>query len=176
MDILPSLRPGALTVVQAPQAAAEVFSALAARLALRGPLTVLDGGNRFQPYRVARLLRERTAQVSAAAGRLFVRRAFTCYQMTALLEATLALPQPYLVLDLLACFHDEQVPPGEAARLLDLCLRQLRRLGARAPVAVSLSPAPAAGRDFLVARVCAQADCLFLPPPPPAGPQQPGLW
>lgn len=39
-----------LTVVCAPQAAREQVSALGAELTLRGSLTVLDGGNRFQAW------------------------------------------------------------------------------------------------------------------------------
>ena len=61
---------------------------ITAQLALRGEVTVLDGGNRFQAYPVAHLIRRQTPDVRAAAERLFIRRAFTCYQMLALLENT----------------------------------------------------------------------------------------
>jgi len=86
MELLPALRPGARLI---------------AELVLRGSVTVLDGGNRFQPYRVAQMSRQRTAEVNSATKRIFIRRAFTCTQMLALLENTPSLRQPYILLDLL---------------------------------------------------------------------------
>jgi len=161
MDILPALFPAKLVAVCAPGAAREPIAHLTAALALCGSLTVLDGGNRFQPYRVAQLLRQKTTRVDQAARNIFIRRAFTCYQMLALLETTPALRQPYLVLDLLATFYDEHVREREAHRLLDACLRELERLSRGAPVVVSLSPVLLAERAFLVESVCARAGHVF---------------
>ena len=48
--------------------------------------------------------------------RIFIRRAFTCFQMQALLDNTPSLPQPHIILDLLATFYDEQVPEREINR------------------------------------------------------------
>ena len=176
MNILPVLHTGALLVVCAPHAAREPVSALAAELALRGSLTVLDGGNRFQPYRVARLLRQQTVEVDRAAKRLFIRRAFTCYQVLAMLEGTPALRQPYLVLDLLASFYDEQLQAREAARLLEACLRQLERLCQLAPVVVTLAPPLVPERAFLLEQVCARAGRVLLPDAPAPQASQPALF
>jgi hypothetical protein len=162
MDILPTLHSSAQIVVCAPHAAREQVAALAAELALRGPLTVLDGGNRFQPYFVAKLLRQHTVQVDSAVKRLFIRRAFTCYQMLALLEDTPALRQPYLILDLLATFYDDHINEREARRLLDACLLQVERLRQLAPVVITLAPPPIAERAFLVEQVCAQAERVLM--------------
>lgn len=163
MELLPALRPGALTVVCAPHAAREPVSRLTAELALQGTVTVLDGGNRFQPYRVAQLLRQKTSDVNQVSKRIFIRRAFTCYQMLALLENTLALRQPYIILDLLATFYDDHVPAHEARRLLDCCLRQVERLGQLAPVVVTLAPPLVPERAFLVELVCACAERVIMP-------------
>ena len=176
MDILPTLRTGALIVVCAPQAAREPVALLSAELALRGPLTILDGGNRFQPYRVAQLLRQQTAQVDSAAKRLFIRRAFTCYQMLALLEDTPALKQPYIILDLLATFYDEHVNEREARRLLDKCLFEVERLVQFAPLVITLAPALVAERAFLVEMVCARAERVLMQETPLARPYQPVLF
>lgn len=162
MNILPTLRTGALVVVCAPHAAREVVSGLAAELALRGSLTVLDAGNRFQPYRVARLLRQQTVDVERAAKRLFIRRAFTCYQVLALLEGTPALRQPYLVLDLLSSFYDESVREPEARRLLAACLQEVERLCRQAPLLVTLAPALVPERAFLIEQVCARAGRVLV--------------
>jgi len=166
MELLSALYPGALLVVCAPHAAREPVSRLTAELALQGSVTVLDGGNRFQPYRVAQLLRQKTVDVNNAAKRIFIRRAFTCYQMLALLEGTPSFRQPYILLDLLATFYDDHVPAHEARRLLDCCLRQVERLGQFAPVLVTLAPPLAAERAFLVEMVCARAERVLMPEMP----------
>ena len=172
MDILPTLHTGALIVVCAPHAAREPVALLSAELAGGGPLTVLDGGNRFQPYRVAQLLRQQTTQVDSAAKRLFIRRAFTCYQMLALLEDTPALRQPYIILDLLATFYDEHVNEREARRLLDKCLLEVERLVRFAPLVVTLAPPLVAERAFLLELVCARAERVVMPEMPLATPCQ----
>lgn len=163
MEFLPVLRTGRLIVLCAPHAAREESAALAAELALRGPVIVLDGGNRFLPYRVTHLLRRRTADVTAASNRLFIRRAFTCYEMTSLLADTPALRQPYLILDPLNTFYDDHIPIHEADRLLKSCLGQIHRLRLSAPVVVTLAPSLAEERAFLIEQVCASADEIFAP-------------
>jgi hypothetical protein len=161
MDILPALHPSSLVVVYAVHAARNEIMQVVAKLALRGTVTVLDGGNRFQAYRIAHLLRRETTDVSAVANRLYVQRAFTCYQMLALLENTPALQQPYLVLDLLLTFYDDHVKPLEANRLLEACLLQINRLCQLAPVAITLSQPILQERAFLVEKVCANANTVF---------------
>ena len=175
MDILPAITTGSFAIVFAQHAAREQITSVIAELALRGPLTILDGGNRFQAYRVAHLIRRQTPDVRAAANRLFIQRAFTCYQMLALLESTPARPQPYLILDFQATFYDDHVPNCEACRLLDACLTQLERLRRTAPVAITLAPPLLEERAFLVERVCAQADKLFTLELPASQPYQPEL-
>jgi hypothetical protein len=176
MDILPTLSPTTLAVIYAPGAARETISRLTAALALRGQVTVLDGGNRFQPYRVAQMLRQKTPLVESAAKNIFIRRAFTCYQMLALLEGTPALRQPCLVLDLLATFYDEHVSEREARRLLAACLRELERLCRGVPVVVSLSPPLVPERAFLVEMVCTRADRLLTPEVPAVAETQLSLF
>jgi hypothetical protein len=166
MNILPVLKTGRLIVLYAPHAAREESSMLVAELALRGAVTVLDGGNRFIPYRVAQFLRRKTVDVATASKRLFVRRAFTCYEMNSLLADTPALDQPYMILDLLNTLHDDHVPTHEACRLLDLCLSQIHRLQISAPVVVTLAPPLVQERAFLIEQVCKKADEIFTVEPP----------
>jgi hypothetical protein len=176
MNILSTLHTNSLTVVCAPHAAREQVSALVAELALHGSLTVLDGGNRFQPYRVAKLLREQTTQADSASKRLFIRRAFTCYQMLALLEDTPALRQPYILLDLLASFYDDHINEHEARRLLEACLNQVERLHQAAPIVVTLSPPVVEERAFLIEQVCARAERVLVPETPAPQIYQPVLF
>ena len=92
------------------------------------------------------------------------RRAFTCYQLAALLEAleTPAIAQrrelladtqgsaPLLVLDLLATFGDQGVALRERRRLLSACLSHLKRLaGEGRPVGVWLRARSVAPEELL---------------------------
>lgn len=132
-----------LIVVLAPHAARAHMLALAARLARRGALQVLDAGNRFNAYEVARFLRSGGADgFQEALERIRVARAFTPFQMLALLQATPGGSIPSLVLDLLSTFYDESLPHAERRRQLVLCTAELRRLSQAAPVVVSVRPPP----------------------------------
>ena len=99
-------------------------------------LRVLDGGNRFNAYTVARAAHGRPDILE----HITVARAFTCYQVLALLESTPASPAPFIILDLLRTFYDESVRAGERQRLLRACLRQLHRLEQAAGGLVSVHP------------------------------------
>ena len=117
-----------LMLVIAPYAARTAMLDLAAQLAAHGPLRVLDGGNQFNVYPVARSIRRHTPDLNAALQRIFLSRAFTCYQMAVMLNETAAAPVPTLALDLLATFYDENVTLIESQRLLRGCLDQLHRM------------------------------------------------
>jgi len=132
--------PRQLVVVIGPHAVTPGMQELAARLAMQGPLRVLDGGNRFNVYPVAVNLRRRTTQLEESLARITLARAFTCYQMHTLLCDTPAAPVPTLILDLLSTFLDENVRLEESRRLLEACLGEIRRLNEQAPVVVSIKP------------------------------------
>jgi hypothetical protein len=159
MNLLPQLKTGSLLVALTNQNA--LIPDLIAELALRGPVTVLDGGNCFPAYRIAQLIRRKSLQVDSISKHIFVRRAFTCYQMVNLLESTPLFGYPQLILGLLTTFQDDQVKPAEADRLLTLCLSHIERLCLVAPVAITLEPAILAEKEFLLKRVCEQADEIF---------------
>ena len=175
--------PGDLALVIAPQAGGPIMVDLIAHLACRGPLRILDGGNRFDAYgcnlAVARVLNSRTANLPAVLERIHLARAFTCYQMATLLKETLEQPTPTIALDLLSTFYDESVPAAESQRLLETCIAHLRRLNCVAPVAVSVRPGPSAShlkadidRPQLMETLLAAAGQVFtlepyIPSPPP---------
>ena len=181
MDLLPDPIVGEFTLAVLPRRAIRPLLGLAARLALRAPLRVLDGGNCFNAYIVALALRQQTQDVTTAMEHIHVARAFTCYQILTLLEETPATPVATLVLDLLATFRDETVPEAERRRLLGICLEHLQHLAAAAPLVVSASPdsgPPMSGsrsrrkpqpRDELLGLLEAAAGQVwrFGPPPPP---------
>jgi hypothetical protein len=159
MNLLPVLHAGKLIVIASSHEPREQISSLTVELALRGAVTVLDGGNRFAAYQIIRMLRKRTHKVEEAANRIFVRRAFTCYQVLALLENSPSLQQPYIVLDMFTTFYDENIQLTEVDRLLDHCLFELDRLRLTGPVVITIRPH--LDRSFLFERLLAKADHVF---------------
>jgi hypothetical protein len=145
MDQLITLSPNHLHLFVHPHpGASRLLLDLAASLALRGPLAVLDGGNCFNLYTVAQALRRGGADARQALGRIQVARAFTCYQMAALVCQALTNPAapepaaPLMVLDFLNTFQDENVALGERKRLLRSILPALRQRCQVAPILVSI--------------------------------------
>lgn len=141
MNDLIQLTPKRLHLVLSPRPhRRKLMNELTARLAAAGPLLVLDGGNSFDAYGLSRLLRHQVPDWKAALERTKLARAFTCHQMSTLLEQTAALPQPTLVLEVLDTFYDENIPLPERQRLLKGCLKDLRRLAEVTSVAISAAP------------------------------------
>lgn len=113
---------------------------LAAHLALRNGLVVIDAGNRFNAFEVTYAFRRASAEMEKL-NRLAVARAFTSYQLSTLCRQTPNSRQPTLVLDMLNTFEDEGVRLNERLRLLGLCLKEIERLKKTAPVLISIRPA-----------------------------------
>jgi hypothetical protein len=159
MDILPALKPGKITIAFG---ASAFLPALLAELALRGTVVVLDGGNRFPAYRIAREIRKRSIRVKEAANRIHLRRAFTAYQVVHLLESAQFSRHPHIILDLLTTFQDDQVTPREAERLLAICLDHIQRLSLAAPIALCLDPHTTEEKTFLLKHLTNRADEIFF--------------
>jgi hypothetical protein len=176
MNTLLNPVPGDLLLVLAPHAGGAIMWELIARLACRGTLRLLDGGNRFDVYKcnlaVGQALGGQTADLPSVLERIRLTRAFTCYQLVALLKSTPAQPVPTLVLDLLSTFYDENVSTEESLRLLQNCIAHLQRLNRLAPVAISIRPGPPESRPELLNAMLEAADQVWtlepnLPKPPP---------
>ena len=176
MNTLLNPVPGDLLLVLAPHAGGAIMWELVARLACRGALRLLDGGNSIDVYKcnlaVGQVLGGRTADLPAVLERIHLSRAFTCYQLVALLKGTSAEPVPTLVLDLLSTFYDENVSTEESLRLLQECITHLQRLNRLAPVAVSVRPGPPESRPELLKAMLEAANQVWtlephIPEPPP---------
>jgi hypothetical protein len=162
MQTLPDLYPGKLYLVQVTRPLRRhIINATIARLALRGTLRVLDGGNRFDAHGIARALRLHTHHLKAALERIQVRRAFTCYQVITLLADTPLSTTPTLVLDMLTTFYDENVSLPERQRLLEICLGELVRLRQRAVVLVTAAATIDGQDDPLLERLEIAADQMM---------------
>jgi hypothetical protein len=133
--------PNELMVVYGVHAGAGRLLDLAARLALHGQVYLLDCGNRSNMYHVAHALRPLTRDPAAALKNIRLSRAFTCYQVLALLgKVQLFTGIPVLVLDFLSTFLDESVQAGECAFLFEKTLKRVLRVSQFAPVVVSVKP------------------------------------
>jgi hypothetical protein len=151
VNTLPDLIPKRLSLLILGEHSRQLLPTLIARLALRAPLRVLDAGNCFPAYPVAREVRRQSANLDAALERIQVARAFTCYQTLALLEETPSDATPVLILSLLSTFYDESARLAERKRLLIRCTQEIRRLCRHAPIGVivSLRPEQPDSQDLL---------------------------
>ena len=140
MDGSLQLSPRQLHLVLAPhRAQRQMMTVLTARLAVTGQVRLVDAGNCFDGYGLARQLRQQTSYWQAALERVSVARAFTCYQVETLLTESVSDFSPVLVLNLLDTFYDENVRLPERLRLLEVSLAELSRLCRSASVEVSAS-------------------------------------
>ncbi len=103
-----------------------------------GRVFCLDGGNLFNPYRLADWLRRSgTDPTPILENRLFVSRAFTCHQLAGATEMLLSplveQPEPplTLLLGIEKLFLDEDIPLFERRHLFDRILSEARRLQKR---------------------------------------------
>jgi hypothetical protein len=134
--------PGKLYMLHGSERVFRLSLAAAAQALVAGvPMTVVDGANRFDAYFVAEFARRFT---SSGAGRritpeellerIYVSRAFTCYQMEALitdrLPAFLALSHSpvAIIFGLLDTFYDDQAPMFEVHSSLRRIVAVLQRL------------------------------------------------
>jgi len=148
--------------------------ALTAQIALRRPVWVIDGGNRFDALWLAEYAASGGHAPEPVLARINISRAFTCHQMA---ERILSLPAeaaPLVILHLLDTFYDENVPITEARRLLNALWPVLRRRSRSVPVALTLRPPHServADREGFYSGILRRADRRVGPEPissPPA--------
>ncbi len=141
--------PGEMTLWVGPRVAVEpVLERLYAGSALaRGAVSLLEGANRFHPYRIGELGRSLGVDATETLHRLRLARAFTAYQMVALVdgwarEARRYPPTLLVAHDLPAMFAADEVRDDERAALLRHVARTLGALvhDARVPLLLTLGP------------------------------------
>ncbi len=147
-----------------------------ARLALQGEVQVFVCGNHFDAHDIARRLRRRTEALESALERIHLARAFTCYQVLALLQNRPAAILPTIITDLPDLFFDESISQGERLRLFDRCLTELQRLSKRAQTLVSAVPAFHPAQQPFFALLQAGAETIWELEGPPQAPLQPRLF
>jgi hypothetical protein len=120
----------------------EIASYVAGWMAAQGTeIVVLDGANRFDPYTVSFFARKIWVPPEALLKKIRIARAFTCYQMSALMGEKLAaflkggairqgLTPKVILLGPLTTFLDEDVSEREASPLLERSLKKVDVLAA----------------------------------------------
>jgi hypothetical protein len=112
---------------------------------------VLDGGNSFDAYFVARLARSWSIAPETILSHIRLSRAFICYQMSELITRRLgaaikSFPSAAIVcLDLLETFYDEDVALADAIRLVRTVLAHLSKLVKRGNRILITAREPRAG-------------------------------
>ncbi len=150
--------------------------ALTAQIALRRPVWVIDGGNRFDALWLAEYIARGGQAPEPVLARINISRAFTCHQMA---ERVLSLPPeaaPLVILHLLDTFYDENVPITEARRLLNALWPVLRRRSRNVPVALTVHPPRServADRECFYAGILRRADRRVGPEQEEAAPPLP---
>ncbi|RMD96862.1 MAG: hypothetical protein D6816_18355 [Bacteroidetes bacterium] len=132
-----------------------------ARLAQNSPVRVLVGGNRFDAHQLARQVRQFTTKVDDTLARIEQARPFTCFQTLSLLAHTPP-TAPFIALDLLTTFYDDNITNSESIRLTENAIHHLQRLSQQTPVLVTLRPPPNPARATLSQRLYAAADYLYI--------------
>jgi hypothetical protein len=141
---------------------------LISALALQQSVTVLDCGNCSNMYAVAKQIRPYTNDPVAVMNKIRLSRAFTCYQVLAMLQscAYQDLHHPIVVLDLLATFLDDDVEIKDSQRLLSHSLAILEKMSHFSPVLISTRqiPAIAEHRKPLLDQLKANVDICWEEP------------
>jgi len=136
------------------------------------PLVVVDGSNRFDLYYITEFARRWGGHISPpqVLEKIFISRAFTCYQMEAVVTERLPVflqktgARVALIFGLLDTFYDEQAPLFEVQASLGRVMAALQELKA-AGVSVLLASRdvrPAApGRAMLFPRLAGVMDRVY---------------
>ncbi len=141
-----------------------------AQLAGSGRLVyVVDGDNSFRSYRIARYARDLKYDPRLALAQVQVSRAFTCYQLTEIVERLSRRIETLncvgiVCLGLLGTLYDEDVAWSEAQRLLQEVIAHLKVLAERWPVIVTVRPpsSKAQSRLGLIQVLMQQADAVQI--------------
>jgi hypothetical protein len=147
--------PGEATVWAGPSVAVEPLLELlyVGSARARGRVSLLEGANRFHPYRIGELGRAFGVDARETVRRVRLARAFTAYQMVALVDRWLAEVRrhpPTLLVghDLPALFTDDEIPAEEQADLLHRIARGLADLLRRVNVPLLLTLGPEGAARF----------------------------
>jgi hypothetical protein len=138
-DLFPGFAPGDFAVIHGSQSVTNLTSLLCIRAQLPTQLgglssnvVFIDGGNNFKLYHITRLAQIHHLDPTQALDRIFLARAFTAYQMTAILMERLndAIEKYHakivIISDIAGLFLDKDIPDEEARRVFSQVVASLQ--------------------------------------------------
>ncbi|MCW4009342.1 MAG: hypothetical protein NWF05_01815 [Candidatus Bathyarchaeota archaeon] len=138
-DLFPGFTPGDFAVIYSSSSLASFASLLCVRAQLPAQLgglssnvVFIDGGNTFKLHQVARLAKLHHMDPKQVLDRIYLSRAFTAYQMTALImEHLQSAVEKYhaklvVISDLAGLFSDKDIPDEEARRVFSQVVAYLQ--------------------------------------------------
>ena len=153
------------------EGAGGISSFVAGWMAGRGrDVIVLDGANRFDPYRVSSFARSAFVSPERLLKGIRIARAFTCHQMTTLLGEKLPLlleqtpRKPWVILlGPMTTFLDEDVLDKEAVSLFERALRKMEGMVLRGIPFLLFQPSIPSGskRGYLIKRLFRFSDLIW---------------
>ena len=131
-----------------------IFKPIAQLAGSGRPVYVVDGDNSFRSYHIARYARDLHLDPRLALAQVQVSRAFTCYQLAAIVErlshrADTINCAGIVCLGLLGTLFDEDIAWPEAQRLFQEVIARLKMLAKRWPVIVTVRPPSAKAQNRL---------------------------
>jgi hypothetical protein len=171
--------PGKLYLLHGGDTVFRLSLSAAAYVLLKGvPLTLVDGTNRFDVYYIAEFARKVTSRRVGGTpvapehllDNIFISRAFTCYQMEALVTERLPefvrkVRSPVVIIfGLLDTFYDEQAPLFEvrgSLQRITTALLQLKQEGISLLLASRAVRPASKGRDGLFQELALMMDRVF---------------
>jgi hypothetical protein len=152
----------------------EISSYVAGWMAGEGiDVIVLDGANRFDPYMVSTFAKRASISPEDLLKRIRIARAFTCYQMTSLVEEKLVSllkeeeaaqsPPPRVIfLGPFTTFLDEDVSEREVRPLFERLLRKVEEMAKEGVPFFFFQPSsPSASRAYLARRLFQISDLVW---------------
>lgn len=153
----------------------EISSYVAGWMAGEGiDVIVLDGANRFDPYMVSTFAKRASISPEGLLKRIRIARAFTCYQMTALVEEKLISllkkeeraapfsPPRVILLGPVTPFLDEDVSEREVRPLFERLLRKVEEMARGGVSFFFFQPSiPPASRAYLARRLFQISDLVW---------------
>jgi phage gp36-like protein len=176
-DLFPGFAPGDFAVVYGSPSVAYLTSMLCIRAQLPTQLgglssnvVFIDGGNTFRLYHVSRLAQIHHLNPKQALDKIYISRAFTAYQMTALIMERLkdAVERYHaklvVISDIAGMFLDKDIPDEEARQVFSQVVAYLQNFARQKQIILIATyhpRQPSSRNEYLQAVACQRANVVL---------------
>jgi hypothetical protein len=176
-DLFPGFEPGDFAVLYGSPSITSLMSLMCVRAqlpqqlgGLSGNVVFIEGGNTFRLYKIARLAHLHKLNPTETLKHIFISRAFTAHQLTALimekLEETIKAYNPKLIIisDVSGFFLDENVEEEEAKKVYSQVIEYLSDFAKKNQVVLTATYLPygASRRSILFQDLTFKKTCTVL--------------